>query len=123
MNLLVAFAVSLKHRLRFEPYTNYDDLAHLVGHLDTFAGKATAADTEKLHTKKPGKLEAGGQYLGLSFTTSNPRKQIKNAVRPIGNLPLEILSYLAAFTDELVANGQLPVPMQQTLACECRAPK
>lgn len=41
---------------------------------------------------------------------------IKKASRPLGNLPLEILSYLATYTDELIANGQLPVAMQQTLA-------
>lgn len=116
LNLLVAFAVALKHRLRFEPYTNYEDLARLVGHLDTLAGAATAEDPSK-HTVKPGKLKSFGQLLGLSFATSNPRKAVKKAQRPIGNLPLEILSYLGAYTDELIANGQLPIASQQTLAC------
>ena len=119
MNLLVAFAVSLKHKLRYEPYTSYDDLSTLVSHLDTLAGAATRDQPAQVTgRKKPGFLKATGEYLGVSFAASNPRKAIKKAERPIGNLPLEILGYLASFTDELVQNGQLPIPMQQTLACE-----
>jgi putative membrane protein len=64
-----------------------------------------------------GFFKATGNYLGLSFAASNPRKVLKRARRPLGNLPLEILTYLAAFTDELVGSGQLPIPMTQTLAC------
>lgn len=43
INLLIAFAVSLKHRLRFEPATEYLDLAPLVAHLDTMARRANQA--------------------------------------------------------------------------------
>ncbi|KAK4211298.1 Bestrophin, RFP-TM, chloride channel-domain-containing protein [Rhypophila decipiens] len=118
LNLLVAFATSLKHKLRYEPYTCYDDIQSLVGHLDTFAQRATREepDDSLKQLKKPNFFKAVGEYLGVSFAASNPRKMIKKASRPLGNLPLEILSYLASYTDELVANGQLPVPMQQTLA-------
>jgi hypothetical protein len=120
----VAFAVSLKHKLRYEPYTSYDDLSSLVGHLDTFAGAATNDSPAELTARKrPGPLKATGEYLGVSFATSNPRKTVKQAKRPLGNLPLEILSHLASFTDELVQNGQLPVPMQQTLACKSSHPR
>jgi predicted membrane chloride channel (bestrophin family) len=117
LNLLVAFAVSLKHKLRFEPYTSYDDLHHLVSHLDTLANAATReASTTNAARKPPGLFKSFGEYLGVSFAASNPRKAIKKSPRPLGNVPLEILSYLASFVDELVGNGQLPVPMQQTLA-------
>jgi len=115
MNLVTAFAVALKHKLRFEPYTGYDDMASLVGHLDTLAGAATQAEPEKLARRKTNPLKATGEYLGVSFAASNPRKAIKKAGRPLGNLPLEILNYLAAYTDDIVGNGQLPVPMTQTL--------
>lgn len=119
MNLLVAFAVSLKHKLRYEPYTSYDDLSTLVAHLDTFASAATRDSLQNIDARKrPGFLKAAGEYLGVSFAASNPRKAIKQAKRPLGNLPLEILGYLASFTDELIQNGQLAIPMQQTLACE-----
>ncbi|KAI1387112.1 UPF0187-domain-containing protein [Hypoxylon trugodes] len=113
MNLVVAFAVSLKHKLRFEPYTYYDDLVDLVEHLDTFAKSATDENTVR---PRAGLFKAVGSNLGLSFAASNPRKLMKKAQTPLGNLPLEILCYLTAYVDELALNGQLPVPMQQTAA-------
>lgn len=116
LNLLTAFAVALKHKLRFEPYTNYEDLENLVGHLDTLAGEATKADPTVAEPRRRHIAKAAGEMLGVSFAASNPRKALKRARRPLGNLPLEILSYLAAYTDEIIANGQLTVPMQQTLA-------
>jgi len=116
LNLLVAYAIALKHKLRYEPYTGYDDLAALVGHLDTLAGAATSAEPENVSRPRPGLVKTTGEFLGVSFAASNPRKALKKARRPLGNLPLEILSYLASYTDEIVANGQLSVPMQQTIA-------
>lgn len=111
--------MALKHKLRYEPYASYDDLSNLVSHLNTFANDATRDQPEKVAVRKvPGFLKATGEYLGVSFAKSNPRKAIKQTQRPLGNIPLEILSYLASFTDELVQNGQLAIPMQQTLACK-----
>lgn len=115
MNLLVAFGVSLKHKLRWEPYTDYHDLAGLVGHLETFAKEATMDDAGHPRPTKPGFFKATGQYLGISFAASNPRKLLKRATKPVGNLPLEILTYIASYTDEIVDNGQLPIGMTQTL--------
>lgn len=40
INLLNAYASAMRHRLRFEPATKYVDLAPLVHHLDTMAGRA-----------------------------------------------------------------------------------
>lgn len=123
LNLITAFAVALKHKLRFEPYTCYEDLNSLVGHLDTFAYHATRDTPKSAQTWRPNKVKATGEYLGISFAASNPRKTIKKATRPLGNLPLEILSYLASFTDEIIENGQLKIPMQQTIACKSRCRK
>lgn len=117
MNLVIAYAVSLKHKLRFEPYTHYEDLVDLVGHIDTLARTATE-DQEVTKPKRYTIFKAVGENLGLSFATSNPRKMLKRSEKPLGNLPLEILCYLTAYVDELVANGQLPVGMQQTTACK-----
>lgn len=117
MNLVVAYAVALKHKLRFEPYTHYEDLVDLVGHIDTLAKTATQ-DGEVYKRKKPSIFKAMGENLGLSIATSNPRKQLKRSTKPLGNLPLEILCYLTAYVDELTANGQMPVGMQQTAACK-----
>jgi putative membrane protein len=112
----MTFAVALKHRLRFEPYTSYEDLAGLVGHLDTFAKAATTPEVTE--PRKRSVLKSTGEYLGVSFAESNPRKTIKKAQKPVGNLPLEVLTYLAAYIDETVGNGLLKIPMQQTLACK-----
>lgn len=122
LNLLTAYAVALKHKLRFEPYTNYEDLNSLVGHLDTFAFHATQETPDAAVKRRPNKFKAVGEYLGVSFAASNPRKAIKKAKRPLGNLPLEIMGYLASYVDEIIENGQLSVPMQQTLACELFSP-
>lgn len=40
INLLNAYASAMRHRLRFEPAIKYVDLAPLVHHLDTMAGRA-----------------------------------------------------------------------------------
>ncbi|KAJ1328009.1 hypothetical protein MN608_07344 [Microdochium nivale] len=114
LNLLVAFSVSLKHKLRFEPYIYYHDLKDLVEHLDTFAEQATDEKIELIRNK--GMFKRAGESLGLTFATSNPRKEMKKATSPLGNLPLEILCYLSAYVDQLVENGQIPVPMMQTTA-------
>ncbi|KAL2175910.1 Bestrophin, RFP-TM, chloride channel-domain-containing protein [Thermothelomyces heterothallicus CBS 202.75] len=118
MNLIVAFSVALKHRLRFEPYTCYEDISSLVSHLRTFAQAATQEDHDNAQRtlRRHGFFKSVGEYLGVSFAESNPRKAVKKAGRPLGNLPLEILSYLASYVDELALSGRLPVPMQQTNA-------
>ncbi|KFY38175.1 hypothetical protein V495_06715 [Pseudogymnoascus sp. VKM F-4514 (FW-929)] len=105
MNLILSFAVALKHRLRFEPYAHYDDIAGLVSHLDTYA--KAAFKEEHLEKKKKSTWKALGEKLGLPFALSNPRKEIKRSDRPLGNLPLEILSYLSAYFEEVSTNGQL----------------
>lgn len=110
LNMIVAFSVALKHKLRFEPYTHYDDLKHLVGHLDTFAKEADTPDTPK----KKSVLKTAGEFLGLSFAESNPRKAIKKAKAPLGNLPLEILSHLSAYMKTIYDNGTFKVGIYQT---------
>ncbi|KAL8838926.1 MAG: hypothetical protein Q9176_004731 [Flavoplaca citrina] len=51
LNLILAFAVALKHRLRFEPYAQYEDLEQLVAHLSTFAGDAFHPESSELKPK------------------------------------------------------------------------
>jgi ion channel-forming bestrophin family protein len=117
-NLLVLFARSLMHKLRFEPYMAYDDMEHLAAHLYTFAGKATQNDRSKAAQPAPGFVKEMGNYLGLAVAASNPRKALKRATSPLGNTPLEVLNYLAKLVDFLVEQGKLPVAMQQTLTCK-----
>ncbi|PMD59542.1 UPF0187-domain-containing protein [Hyaloscypha bicolor E] len=108
INLILAFAVSLKHKLRFEPFAHYQDLASLIGHLDTYAKGATK---EHLDEGKMTPWKRVGNYLGMSMAQSNPRKAIKRADKPLGNLPLEILTYLSCYIEEANANGTLKSPI------------
>lgn len=114
LNLITAFNVSLMHKLRFEPYTDYEDLSGLIGHLDTIAKSVTQED--KFLPKNSNFFKRVGQHLGVSFAESNPRKLIKKSKKPLGNMPLEILTYMAAYIDEAVDNKLLTIPMTQTLA-------
>jgi hypothetical protein len=116
LNLITAFSVALKHKLRFEPYSAYEDLGGLIGHLDTFAQAATKDDS--CAPRKVGFFKSVGTHLGVSFAESNPRRLLKKENKPLGNLPLEVLTYLAAYIDETIDEGRLKIPMQQTIACE-----
>ncbi|KAH8702553.1 UPF0187 domain membrane protein [Talaromyces proteolyticus] len=103
LNLVQAFAVALKHNLRFEPTIAYADLFKLVGHLDTFARDAHDPDLVKPLQKTPWK--AAGEYMGVSFAESNPRKLIKRAKKPLGHLPMEILNHLSAYVNHCTVQG------------------
>lgn len=112
INLIIAFSIALKHKLRFEPDVAYEDLHGLVGYLDTFAKAAHEADGFKVGKKTPWK--AAGEYLGVSFAESNPRKVLKRAKKPLGNLPLEIITYLSTYIDSLITNEMMPIPAHQS---------
>ncbi|TVY22813.1 UPF0187 protein, partial [Lachnellula hyalina] len=109
MNLILAFAVSLKHKLRFEPYAHYPDIQSLVGHLDTFAKAARGEEHANQKKKTPWKVV--GEYLGLQMASSNPRKELKRASSPLGNLPLEILTYLSSYIEECSMNQTCKTPV------------
>ncbi|KAF2276578.1 UPF0187-domain-containing protein [Westerdykella ornata] len=109
LNLIAAYAVALKHKLRFEPGLHYDDLQHLVGHLDTYAKAA-----EPPAPKKKSVFKTAGEFLGVPMAESNPRKLIKRARVPPGNLPLEILSHLSAYMKTIYDNGTFKVSIYQT---------
>jgi ion channel-forming bestrophin family protein len=105
INLINAFAVALKHRLRFEPSITYPDLQPLIGQLTTMAG---LADQDRLlPSKKQNSFKSAGEYLGVSFAESNPRKIIKHAKQNLGNIPLEILTYLQSYIDMTINNGTM----------------
>lgn len=109
LNLILAFAVSLKHRLRFEPHVHYEDLNSLVNHLDTFA--KSAFEPQNVIPKKKTIWKETGEFLGLPFAVSNPRKEMKRASKPLGNLPFEIVTYLSAYYEEAQLIGTLASPV------------
>jgi ion channel-forming bestrophin family protein len=77
--------------------------------LDTFA-----RDANKDIDIKPRKVswwKQLGQFLGLPFAQSNPRKEVKRATKALGNLPLEILGHIEGYLDTVVDNGTLKTPV------------
>lgn len=111
LNLLNAFAVALKHRLRFEPSVEYPDLKPLISHLHTFAGNA---DQAPLREAQQSSWKKTGQSLGLSFAESNPRKLVKRSRENLGNTPLEILTYMGSYVESTFTDSLLTIPAHQT---------
>lgn len=104
INLINAFAVALKHRLRFEPAADYPDLSYHVSHLS--GTMARNADQSQLRHRKPGALKRFGESLGVTFAQSNPRKLIKRSKDNLGNLPHEILSHLTAYIGKCISEDK-----------------
>ncbi|KAF2828042.1 UPF0187-domain-containing protein [Ophiobolus disseminans] len=102
INLIVAFAVALKHKVRFEPYIQYEDLHDLVSHLDTFAKTAGKPSPKRTHNSTFTNLKNM-----IRLAEANPRRELKRAKRPVGNLPLEVLSYMGAYLQSITDNGTL----------------
>ncbi|KAF2684605.1 UPF0187-domain-containing protein [Lentithecium fluviatile CBS 122367] len=113
LNLIVAFSRAVLHKLRFEPGIEYPDLHARVEYLETFA---KAAEAEIPKAREPGKIKAVGEYLGVTFAESNPRKRIKRSKKPLGNLPLEILNHLSAYVESTISNDTLKVGLYQNQA-------
>ncbi|CAJ0551483.1 Ff.00g114130.m01.CDS01 [Fusarium sp. VM40] len=111
LKLIAGYAVALKHTLRFEHCASQPDMQSYIAHLNTFAGRTTAPTKRVTNFNK-----VAGEYLGLSFAQSDPRKYLKRAEEHQGNLPLEILNHLAITLDCIIANKQLPVSIHQTIA-------
>ncbi len=110
LNMIATFAVALKHKLRHEPYADYDDLRNIVSHLDTYAKDAGQIPAPT----PPGFWKQTGLLLGLDMAESNPRKLVKKARQPLGNLPLEVLSHLSAYLKNVYDNNTLKVSIYQT---------
>lgn len=113
LQLVNAFAVSLKHRLRFEPSVEYPDLSPLLGNLHTLAGDA---DQTTLQPRKVSAWKALGLYLGVPMAESNPRKLVKKSKENLGNTPLEVLTYLSTYFEEVFNNKTLALPIHQTMS-------
>lgn len=106
LNMIVALSFALKHRLRWEPFGHYPDLAPYIQHLDTYAKDAQVPDKAVI-PEKPSVLRKTGMFLGLPMAFSNPRKAFKLAKQPLGNLPLEITLYIAAYLKSVTDNETL----------------
>lgn len=106
INLINGFAVALKHRLRFEAAPDYADLAPYIECLDIMVSNGD--DFSSLHPPdKRNPFKRTGEFLGVSFAESNPRKYMKRATFNLGNIPHEILGYLQSYLDHILLNGTL----------------
>ena len=69
-----------------------------------------------LQKQKEHPWKSCGEYLGVSFAESNPRKLIKRSKNNLGNLPLEILTYLSAYLETCFQNDTLKISVHQVQA-------
>ncbi|KAL1653135.1 hypothetical protein SLS61_004381 [Didymella pomorum] len=99
--------------LRFEPGIDYPDLKERIEYLDTFA-KAAEVDIPK--AREYSKLKSTGEFLGVTFAESNPRKRIKRSKKPLGNLPLEILNHFSSYVHSIINNETLKIGLYQNQA-------
>ncbi|KAK7975373.1 PHP domain-like protein [Apiospora arundinis] len=107
-NMLVAFSVALKHQLRFEPFTCYDDMHPLLRHVPLTAHEAPVREPEN-----PSSWTVMGWVLGLTMAEPNPREFVKSPARPLGNVPLELLAHCSAYIKHVIENDTfVRVPYQ-----------
>jgi putative membrane protein len=116
LNLIVAFSLALKHRLRHQPYADYDDIKNYVENLNTFA--KTANKGVSVEEPKDSAWQKFSAFLGMPWAEKNPRRAVKNAKKPLGNLPLEILSHISGYLDALIDNGTLKTPIMHVQSCK-----
>ena len=107
----------MKHKLRYEPEYDYQDLKSLIQHLDTFAKAAQEGDPDhpKHISHRPG-IKTWAAYLGVPGAEDNPMKAVKKSGRHHGHLPLEILAYLSAYLEEIIQNDTFKTSGMQTAA-------
>jgi len=118
INLILAFAVSLKHKLRHQPEYDYKDLQGLISHIRTFA-KQVYEDGDLPPRKPLTSVQRISTYLGIPFFAQQPTRRYKayrKAGKHHGNLPLEVMTYLSAYTDIIIQNGTFPAPAYQSMA-------
>jgi hypothetical protein len=85
----------------------------LLMNLHTLAGDADQTD---LQPRKVLFLKSIGLYLGVPMAESNPRRVIKRSKENLGNTPLEVLTYLATYFEELFTNKTRSTPVHQTMS-------
>jgi putative membrane protein len=117
INMILAFAQACKHKLRHEIEYDYTDLKPLIDNLDTFAKAARTTDrSPSTHNRGLSAKKNWGEFLGIPFLESNPRKAYKVAAREgkqHGNLPYEIIGYIGQFIKSSMDEGCLESAIMQ----------
>ncbi|KAG6005249.1 hypothetical protein E4U54_000373 [Claviceps lovelessii] len=110
-NMLVSLSVALKHRLRYEPFTHYQDLQPCIGHIPVIAHDAVIKEPAT-----PTWWQGAGMFLGLPMVEENPRVLMKNPAKPLGNVPLEIHSACSDYIRTIIENGTFKTPGYHSMA-------
>ncbi|KAL1847193.1 hypothetical protein Plec18170_008757 [Paecilomyces lecythidis] len=106
LNLILAFTIALKHKLRFEPLICYEDLTGLIGYLDTFLKEQNGLCATQ-NGNMPHDPRKADRPHGLRFPAFGAQKLIRESEKPLEQLPLEILSHISAYIDYVSKNGTL----------------
>jgi len=119
VNMVIAYAQAVKHKLRHEPEYDYADMKSLVENLDTFAKDAHADDIPADIQNQTSSAATWAEYLGVPFVETNPRSQLKKYAKHgihHGNLPLEIMSHLSGYLRLVINNKTFNVSVCHTQA-------
>jgi putative membrane protein len=86
LNLLVAYAVAIKHHLREEYSSDYNDIKELVASIPEFK-------------RRP--------YEHPSTERRNDMSFVAHCISPPSNVPIEVLYYIKSYLTSVSENGQL----------------
>ena len=107
IELLLAFAIATKYRLRRQPSYDHPDLQPLIENLSTLA-KSHFQRNGTMPSPRRNKFLLALQSLGVSFARPIPRPLPSE----LGNLPLEILTYISAYLQSTIDAGACTIPLQ-----------
>jgi putative membrane protein len=136
INLLLAFAIALKHHLREERGTYYDDLYPLVSHLPRLHDQFTtdgrpppspAGKQRRGRSISPFSMLSEATFANGSESSTTPEAPFSSLFnhdrRDLacqgtliqGNLPLELANYLTNFAEHVQADRRLSIPLYNAL--------
>jgi len=112
INMAIGFAIAVKYRLRRQWGYDYPDLMPYIQNLDTFAKTAYLNDGPLREEHWSGVRRVAVDF-GIPGARPDPCAGTCKGTKYHGNLPIEILKYLSAYTELLLSSGGMPsVPLQ-----------
>lgn len=100
INLILAYAVATKYRLRRQIGYTFPDLHPLIQNLPTLS------EFTEDKTGPVSKLRRLGQAIGIPGTGTE-EKMMRNVSNYGINVPLEILTYISAYVENCAKNGMI----------------
>ena len=127
----MAYAVALKHHLREERGTYYDDLYPLVSHLPRHYTQYSSDGIPPSPTSRRGRSMSPFSMLSGSTLSPHPKDRSEDIHSSLfnhdrrdlacqgtliqGNLPLEISNYLTNFAEHVQADGRLSIALYNAM--------